>query len=95
MPREVNRLVKPFGIACEELGVFVPENFSIRQSQSRYEVRTSETQRASHLGTAITLEDARQFVPDGGHELLYDVHGVRLSVAVRQAILKTGFPAWG
>ena len=42
-----------------------------------------------------TLEDAREFVPDEGHELLYDVHGVRLPAAIRKAILELGFPAWG
>ena len=95
LPREVNRLVKPFGILCEELGVFVPENFSIKQSETGYEVRTVGRAPSTLLGTAATLEEARRFVPDGGHELLYDVHGVRLSAAVRQAILTNGFPAWG
>ena len=95
LPREVNRLVKPFGISCAELGVFVPENFSIKQSEAGYEVRTVGRAASTLLGTATTLEEARRFVPDGGHELLYDVHGVRLSAAVRQAILTTGFPAWG
>jgi hypothetical protein len=92
LPREVNRMIKPFGGVCEELGVFVPANFSIKQSEDGYVVYTAENER---LGTAPTLEDARQFVPDGGHELLYEVHGVRLSAETRQAILTTGFPAWG
>jgi hypothetical protein len=38
---------------------------------------------------------AKQFVPDQGRELLYDVHGVRLSDAVCKALLEQGFPAWG
>ncbi|MDI1269471.1 MAG: hypothetical protein PSV40_10290 [Polaromonas sp.] len=92
LPREVNRMIKPFGVVCEELGVFVPANFSIKQSEDGYEVYTAENEL---LGTAPTLEDARQFVPDGAHELLYAVHGVRLSGEMRQAILSTGFPAWG
>lgn len=92
LPREVNRIMKPFGGVCETLGVFVPTNFSIKQTENGYEVYTPENEL---LGTAPTLEDARQFVPDRGHELLYDVHGVRLPNAVRQAILESGFPAWG
>lgn len=92
LPREVNRMVKPFGCSCEELGVFVPANFSIKQSESGYEVYTAEN---AHLGTAPTLEDARQYVPDGGHELLYRVHGIKMSAETRRAILKQGFPAWG
>ena len=92
LPREVNRMVKPFGCSCEELGVFVPANFSIKQSEYGYDVYTAENEL---LGTAPTLEDARQFVPDGGHELLYGVHGIRMSGVTRRAILKQGFPAWG
>jgi hypothetical protein len=92
LPREVNRMMKPFGAACEKLGVFVPKNFSIKETENGYEVYSPEDEL---LGTALTLEDARQFVPDQGHELLYEVHGVRLPVAMRTAILASGFPAWG
>lgn len=92
LPREVNRMMKPFGVACEQMGVFVPTNFSIRQSEAGYEVFTAENKL---LGTARTLEDAREFVPDGGHELLYEVHGVRLPDTVRKSILEIGFPVWG
>ena len=92
LPREVNRMVKAFGLACEMLGVFVPTNFSIERSESGYEVYTAENEL---LGTAPTLEEAREFVPDGGHELLYDVHGVRLPAVTREEILSKGFPAWG
>ena len=92
LPREVNRLMKPFGIACEELGVFVPTNFSIRQSESGYEVFTAEN---TLLGVSPTLDDAKELVPDGAHELLYEVHGVRLTEASRKSIRMDGFPAWG
>jgi len=92
LPREVNRIMKPFGCACETLGVFVPTNFSIKQTENGYEVVTPE---GDLLGAAPTLEAARQFVPDQGHELLYEVHGVRLSDAVGKALLDQGLPAWG
>jgi hypothetical protein len=92
LPREVNRMMKPFGGVCETLGVFVPTNFRIKQSENGYEVYSPENEL---LGTAPTLEDAREFVPDEGHELLFDVHGVRLPLAMRKAILDSGFPAWG
>lgn len=92
LPREVNRLMKPFGGVCESLGVFVPTNFSIKQSERGYEVYSPGN---DLLGIAPTLEDARQFVPDSAHELLYEVHGVKLTQAIRQAILETGFSAWG
>jgi hypothetical protein len=92
LPREVNRMMKNFGCACEKLGVCVPTNFSIKESENGYEVYTPE---GELLGTSPTFEDARQFVPDRGHELQYDVHGVRLPLAMRKAILDSGFPAWG
>jgi hypothetical protein len=92
LPRDVNRMMKPFGGTCETLGVYVPTNFSIIRTENGYEVLSPEDEL---LGTALTLEDARQFVPDQGHELLYEVHGVRLSEPVRAAILSSGFPAWG
>jgi len=72
--------------------MLVPTDFSIKQTESGYEVFTAENEL---LGIAATLEDARQFVPDRGHELLHDVHGVKLSAEMRRAILTDGFPAWG
>ena len=92
LPREVNRMIKPLGGACGMLGVFVPTNFSIKQSENGYDVYSPKNEL---LGTAPTLADARQFVPDEGHELLYEVHGVRLSDELRRAVLTAGFPAWG
>lgn len=92
LPREVNRIMKPFGGVCEALGVFVPTNFSVRQTENGYEVYSPGN---DLLGIAPTLEDAKAFVPDQGHELLFEVHGVRLPLATRKAILDNGFPAWG
>ncbi|NMM07408.1 hypothetical protein [Polaromonas sp.] len=92
LPREVNRMIKPYGGLCEMLGVFVPANFSIKHSENGYEVYTPENEL---LWTAPTLEDARHFVPDGAHEQLYEVHGVRLSAEMRRGVLTAGFPAWG
>jgi len=92
LPKDVNRIMKPLGGACEPLGVFVPTNFSIRQTENGYEVYSPGNEL---LGIAPTLEDARAFVPDQGHEHLFEVHGVRLPVAMRKAILDSGFPAWG
>ena len=90
LPREVNRMMKLYGGKCETLGVFVPTNFSIKQSENGYDVYSPKNEL---LGTARTLADARQFVPDEGHELLYEVHGIRLSDEMRRAVLTAGFPA--
>jgi hypothetical protein len=92
LPREVNRMMKSFGVESETLGVFVPTNFEIQQTEYGYEVYSPEYKL---LGTAPTLEDAREFVPDQGHESLFDVHGIRLPSEIRRALLAKGFPAWG
>ena len=92
LPREVNRMMKSYGGKCETLGVFVPTNYSIMQTENGYEVYSPERELFTR---APTLEDARAFVPDKGHELLYEVHGVRLSDELRRAVLTPGFPAWG
>ena len=92
LPREVNRMMKPLGGVCEPLGVYVPTNFGIKQSERGYEVYSPDNEL---LGISATIEDARQFVPDGAHELLYEVHGVRLPQGIRKAFLETGFSAWG
>lgn len=92
LPREVNRMMKPFGAAVEALGVFVPTNYKVKQTEYGYEVFSPEDEL---LGTAATLEEAREFVPDLGHELLHEVHGVRLTADIRRAVLATGFSAWG
>lgn len=92
LPREVNRMLKSIGVACELIGVFVPTNFKVTQSERGYEVYSPENEL---LGVAASMEDAREFVPDLGHEVLRDVHGVRLTDSNRKAILAAGFPAWG
>lgn len=92
LPSEANRMMKAMGGVCETLGVFVPTNFSIRQTENGYEVYTAENEL---LATMPTMEDAKQFLPDGAHELLYEVHGVRIPPAVRRNMLDLGFPAWG
>ena len=92
LPKEVNRIMKPFGGACATLGVFVPTNFITKQTENGYEVFSPNREL---LGIAPTLEDARAFVPDQGHELLFEVHGLQLPLKMRQAILDSGFPAWG
>lgn len=92
LPREVNRMMKSFGVESETLGVFVPTNFEIQQTEYGYEVYSPEYEL---LGTAPTLEDAREFVPDQGHESLFDVHGIRLPSEIRRALMANGFPAWG
>lgn len=92
LPREVNRIINPFGVACGILEVFVPVNFSVKQLEDGYHVYDED---GELLGTGSTLEDARRFIPDGGHERLDQVHGLTLTADLRIKIIEMGFPAWG
>ncbi len=92
LPREAKRMLKPFGMACETVEVYVPDNFKIRRIEGGYEVRSMQ---GEVLGVAASFQEARDLLPDGAHERLYAVHGVRLSKAARVAILEKGFAAWG
>ena len=92
LPREANRILKPFGLVCDTVEVFVPDNFKIRRIETGYEVRTAQ---GKLVGVATSFQGARALLPDGAHERLFDVHGVRLTEATRAAILEKGFAAWG
>ena len=92
LPREANRMLKPFKLCCEMIEVYVPDNFKIRRSDGAYKVTSAAGQ---VLGVAATFEEARALLPDGAHERLHAAHGVRLSAEARAAILATGFFAWG
>ncbi len=46
------------------------------------------------LGAAATLIDAQALLPDGAHEVLKTMHGIKLDEVLRQAILTNGFYAW-
>lgn len=92
LPREANRMLKPFGVACGSVEIYVPDNFSIRRLEAGYEVRDK---RGTVLGVAPSFAQARALLPDGAHEKLYTLHGVRLDKANRAEIVNTGFAAWG
>ena len=92
LPREARRVLAPLGLTCGSLDVYVPDNFTMRSVEDGFEVATAD---GEILGTAPSLEEARNLFPDGAREELYTVHGVRLSKAARTAILEKGFAAWG
>ena len=92
LPKEVNRILNRFQGRCEPIGVYVPTNFSIERTETGYDVYSDK---GELLGSAPTLDEARQHFPDMGHEALDEVHGVKMNEAMRKAILATGFPAWG
>lgn len=92
LPREANRILKPFDRVCESIEVYVPANFGIRRVEDGYEVHTSD---GRSFGVAQSMDEARELLPDGAHELLWAVHGVRLDNGCREAIQAKGFFAWG
>lgn len=92
LPREANRMLRPFGMACQTIEVYVPENFKIRRIDTGFEVRTLQ---GRVVGTADSFDEARALLPDGAHERLREVTGVRLDRDARATILEKGFAAWG
>lgn len=92
LPKEADRILRPYGIKTEMIDIFVPVNFSIEPSDTGYRVFDND---GHLLGTATTWRQAQSLIPDGAHELLATMHGVRFRELQRQAISPRGFPAWG
>ena len=92
LPTELERILRPYGRKCECVEVFQPVNFSIEPTDIGYEVRDE----GHHfLGATTTWDEAQKLLPDGAHEILRPMNGVRLDAELRRAILKHGFFAWG
>jgi hypothetical protein len=92
LPAEATRILRPYGKKCESLEVFQPANFYIEPAEMGYEVFDEER---CLVGAAATWSDAQALLPDGAHEVLKTMHGIKLDEVLRQAILTTGFYAWG
>ena len=92
LPSELNRLLAPYKRQCGTVEVFQPTNFRIEPADIGYEVWDAAEQ---CLGTAATWEEAQALLPDGTHEELRPMHGVRIDKLLKSAILAHGFHAWG
>jgi len=92
LPAEATRILRPYGMKCESVDVFQPVNFYIEPAEIGYEVFD---EKRCLLGVAATWNDAQALLPDGAHEMLKTMHGIKLDEVLRQAILANGFFAWG
>jgi hypothetical protein len=92
MPKELERILRPHGIKCENIDVYTPVNYYIDPVEIGYEVSDEE---GNYLGTTATWDEAQKLLPDGAHELLTPMHGVKIDRTLRQEILTNGFYAWG
>ena len=92
LPKYINKILHPYGKKCENIEVYKPINYHIDPVEIGYEVRDEDH---NLLGTAKTWEEAQKLLPDGAHEMLEPMHGVRLDETLRKKILKNGFFAWG
>lgn len=92
LPREATKLLRKHKVSTQAIEVFVPVNFTIRPAEIGYEVVDGE---GEILGVAKTEGQVRSMLPDGAHEELMTMHGLRLNDTVRKAILLEGFHAWG
>jgi len=92
LPAEATRILRPYGKRCESVEVFQPANFYIEPAEIGYEVFDEER---CLLGAAATWSEAQALLPDGAHEVLKAMHGIKLDDALRKAVLAKGFYAWG
>jgi hypothetical protein len=92
LPKEANKLLRPFGITCGNIEIYWPVNFYIEPIDEGYAVLDYE---GEVIGQADTWRQAQQLIPCGGQEQLSDMHGLFLDKSARQAILTEGFSAWG
>jgi hypothetical protein len=92
LPIEAYRILKPLGAKRGLIEISLPTNFYIEPTDDGYEVLDRNK---NLLGTAATWIQAQRLIPDGAHELLGSMHGIKLSKELRQAILDKGFYAWG
>lgn len=92
LPAEATRLLRPYGRKCETVELFQPVNFYIEPADIGYEVFDDEKQL---VGEAASWEEAQALLPDGAHEVLKPMHGVRLDADLRHRLLANGFYAWG
>lgn len=92
LPRELNRLLRPYGRRCESIDVYCPVNFAIEPGESGYILKSRH---GNWLASAESWFEVQQLLPDGAHEKLTTMHGIRLDTKLQQAILRDGFYAWG
>jgi len=82
LPAEATRILRPYGKRCESVEVFQPANFYIEPAEIGYEVFDEER---CLLGAAATWSEAQALLPDGAHEVLKAMHGIKLDDALRKA----------
>ena len=92
LPKEAIKLLKPFGISCRKIEIFLPINFYIEPTDEGYAVLDYD---GEVIGRADTWRQAQQLIPCGAHEQLSEMHGLSWDKSARQAILTRGFFAWG
>lgn len=92
LPAEAARILRPYGKQCETIDIFMPVNFLIEPADIGYEVFNED---GDLLGTATNWTDAQKLLPDGAHESLMPMRGIRLDEALREALLANGLYAWG
>lgn len=92
LPKEANRILKSLGVSCGAIDIFLPVNFYIEPTETGYAVLDQDKKT---VGVAETWEQAQQLLPNGAHEVLTEMHGVRLEKSTREAVQLHGFAAWG
>jgi hypothetical protein len=92
LPNTMTRILRPNGEKCKVIDVYLPVNFYIEPADIGYIIMDQDH---NFIDSAATWSEAKAQLPDGAHELLTPMHGINISEALRENILKNGFYAWG
>ena len=92
LPKALNQVLRPYRGYCGSIEVYLPVNFHVEPEETGYLVTDADD---NMLGMALSWEEVQQLLPDGAHERLTAMHGVRLDKERREKILENGFFAWG
>ena len=92
LPKELNKLLRPYDRECEEVDVYLPTNFQVEPHGEGYAVSDEYD---NLLGIAAAWREVENLLPDGAHEILTPMRGIKLDQTLRARIRSNGFFAWG
>ncbi len=92
LPKEANKLLRPFRRKVETLALFQPSDYAINPAEDGYDVFDLDGQL---VATCATWEAATQCIPCGSRETLIDVPGIRIDAPLRSQLERDGLMAWG
>lgn len=92
LPREANRLLKPFRRQCESIDVFLPANYRVDPTETGYAVFGIDDELVAKCSS---WGDVARAIPCGAIDELQTMCGIRIDASLRAALAGKGLYAWG